>query len=125
MKRTPSGTTRDAPLEAGDLVLVPFPFTDLSSAKQRPALVLSDAAVNAASADVVVCALTSNLANSPHSVLVSDADLERGKLAKPSRVKVAKVATLQRSIVRKKFARLAPAAFSRVMREFESMYTNG
>jgi len=45
----------------GDIVLVPFPFTDLSSAKQRPALVVSSDALNAASEDVLVAAITSQI----------------------------------------------------------------
>ena len=43
----------------GEVVLVPFPFTDLSSAKQRPALVVSADDWNAAQPDVVLVAITS------------------------------------------------------------------
>ena len=43
----------------GDVVLVRFPFTDLSSAKKRPALVLSVPAFTARQGDVVVLAMTS------------------------------------------------------------------
>ena len=43
----------------GDVVLVHFPFTDLSSTNKRPALVLSPAAYAAKHGDVVVLALTS------------------------------------------------------------------
>src|SRR5262249_15589307 len=43
----------------GDVVLVPFPFTDLSNAKQRPALVVSGDAFNSTREDVLVAAITS------------------------------------------------------------------
>ena len=43
----------------GDIVLVRFPFTDLSAAKQRPALVISPDAYAVRHGDVVVLALTS------------------------------------------------------------------
>ena len=46
----------------GDIIPVPFPFTDLSSAKQRPALVVSSDALNAAGDDVLVAAITSQIA---------------------------------------------------------------
>ncbi|MGD0814812.1 MAG: type II toxin-antitoxin system PemK/MazF family toxin [Verrucomicrobiota bacterium] len=46
----------------GDIILVPFPFTDLSSTKQRPALIVSSDALNAASDDVLVAAITSQIA---------------------------------------------------------------
>lgn len=120
MTRTKSGTARD-PLLPGEIVLVPFPFTDLSAAKSRPALVLSNEGFNASGADVIVCALTSNLANSAASVLVASDDLERGALAAPSRVKVAKLATLQKALVRKRVGRLAAPAMARVMRELEAV----
>ena len=44
-----------------DIVLVPFPFSDLSGQKVRPVLILSNDAYNQQSADVVVCGLTTNL----------------------------------------------------------------
>lgn len=43
----------------GDIVLVHFPFTDLSSSKKRPALVLSPSRFTARQGDVVVLAMTS------------------------------------------------------------------
>lgn len=42
----------------GDVVLVPFPFSDLSQRKLRPAVVISDGAYRAAHGDVVLVALT-------------------------------------------------------------------
>lgn len=45
----------------GDVVLVPFPFTNLSNAKQRPALVVSADAFNFTRADVLVAAITSQI----------------------------------------------------------------
>lgn len=109
-------------LEAGDLVLVPFPFSDLSAAKSRPALVMSLGAHNHSSPDVMLCGVTSNLNNSARSVLVSDDDLESGRLPKPSRIKVDKIVTLQQSLVRKRVARVNAATMSRVMKEFETLF---
>jgi mRNA interferase MazF len=53
----PSTTT----YRRGDVVLVPFPFTDLSSAKQQPALVVSADAFNLTREDVLVAAITSQV----------------------------------------------------------------
>ncbi len=47
--------------EFGDVVLVPFPFTDQSTAKKRPAVVVSSAAYNAERRDLIVMAVTSQV----------------------------------------------------------------
>lgn len=109
-------------LEQGEIILVPFPYTDLTAAKTRPALVLTSAAYNAASRDVIVAGITSNLANSANSVLITTEDLERGRLPATSRVKVDKVVTLQQSIVRNTVGRVKATAFAHVMKEFETLF---
>ena len=109
----------------GEIVVVPFPFTDLSSSKVRPALVLSDAAFNEAGPDIVVCAITSRLANASNSVIIAADDLEAGILERPSRVKAANIVTIEKSVVRRKVGRLRKGAFARVMREVEAAFTNG
>lgn len=109
-------------LDAGDIVLVPFPFTDLSAAKSRPALVMTTRSYNDTSSDVIVCGITSNLANSAHSVLVSEDDLDEGTLPRPSRVKVDKVATLDKAILRKRLGRVDAKTMAHVMKEFESLF---
>lgn len=47
------------PYEFGDVVLVPFPFTNQAASKQRPAVVVSSRAYNAAKPDIIVMAITS------------------------------------------------------------------
>lgn len=109
----------------GEIVVVPFPYTDLSSSKVRPALVLSDAAFNDAGPDIVLCAITSRIANAHSSVIIAPDDLESGTLERASRVKAAKVMTVAKSVVRRRVGRLKKEAFARVMREVEATFTNG
>jgi len=52
-------TTATMPYEFGAIVLVPFPFTDQSASKRRPAVVISKRAYNSARPDIVVMAVTS------------------------------------------------------------------
>ncbi len=112
----------DAPgdYRQGDLVLVPFPFTDLSSTKTRPALVLSDGAFHAGR-DLIVCAVTSNLHNSDHSVLVEQKDLAEGTLPATSRVKASTVATLDRTIIRRRVGRVDPAVVRQTLKELRAL----
>ena len=81
----------------GDIVLVPIPFTDLSSTSRRPVIVISNDAYNQATADMVVVAMTSNLTATPHSFVITSADLVAGQLNHPGRVRADKIYTLNSS----------------------------
>ena len=51
-----------------EIVLVPFPFSDLSSAKKRPVLIISNNDYNQRFDDVVVCVITSTLQKDDYSM---------------------------------------------------------
>lgn len=103
--------------DAGDLVVVPFPFTDLTSKKWRPALVLSSQSFNESQSDAILCAVTSNLTNSENSVLLEASDLRDGHLPATSRIKVAKLVTLEQRLIAKRVGRIKPGLLERVYRE--------
>ena len=99
-----------------DIVLVPFPFSDLSHRKVRPVLIVSNDEYNQRSSDVVVCGPTTNLAPAPCSVLADTADVEDpGTLRHKSRIKVSALASLGRSVLTKRVARLRPRLFTEVI----------
>ena len=83
----------------GDVVLVPFPFTDHSASKKRPAVVVSSDAYHRHRPDVIVMALTSQIlrpAGAPGEALISNwqgAGLPKASLIKPV------VATLERGLI--------------------------
>jgi hypothetical protein len=54
----------------GDIVLVSFPFTDLTFAKRRPALGVSPDILNEINEDLILLAITSQLSPFPHSIPV-------------------------------------------------------
>jgi mRNA-degrading endonuclease toxin of MazEF toxin-antitoxin module len=85
-------------LEQGEIVLIPVPFTDLSSQKRRPVVVISNDAYHRVAADVIVVAMTSNPAIVPYSLRISSADLVAGALNRPSTVRVDKIYTLAQVI---------------------------
>ena len=70
---------------SGDVVVVPFPFTDLSSAKVRPALVLA----SLTRGDLILCQITSQAAGHPEAVPVLAADFEPGGGTRPRQLRVA------------------------------------
>ena len=49
----------------GDVVLVPFPFTDQTGIKKRPAIVVSSAAYHAQRTDVIIMAVTNQIRSTP------------------------------------------------------------
>lgn len=94
--------------EFGDVVLVSFPFTNQTAAKQRPAVVVSSDAYNAARSDLVILALTSQLRRSPEFGAAPVQDWRAAGLLKPSVMKPV-VATIEQALVRKLLGRLAAA----------------
>ncbi|MGV3529686.1 MAG: type II toxin-antitoxin system PemK/MazF family toxin [Flavisolibacter sp.] len=78
----------------GDIVLITFPFTDLSSTKLRPAVVLFESKL-----DLMVCFITSNTGWQEATDLLLTPDEENG-LRKNSIVRTSKIATLDKSFAR-------------------------
>lgn len=79
----------------GDIVVMPFPFSDLSAHKRRPALVLAALPGN----DLVVCQITSQARPDPYSVPLDDTDFSMGGLKQSSLVRVSRIFTAESSIV--------------------------
>ncbi len=98
----------------GEIVLVPIPFTDLSSARRRPVVVVSNDAYNMATADMVVVAMTSNLTPTPHSFVLTSVDLVSGSLNHPGRVRVDKIYTLAQRTVFASFGKVNDATLDRI-----------
>lgn len=96
--------TTDTTLAAGDLVLVPFPFTDLSSHKVRPALMITNPDGDG---DFIAVAVTSQSGRDGRLPLRLN-DLASGGLAKDSHLRVDKMFTFHLSIIRKHIGSVKP-----------------
>jgi mRNA interferase MazF len=87
---------------SGEIVVVPFPFTDLSSAKVRPALVLA----SLSRGDIILCQITSQAAGHPQAVPMLAADFEpggalkRASFALPHRVVTANEVCVRRAVAK-------------------------
>lgn len=90
----------------GEIVLVPVPFTDLTSHKRRPVIVISNDFYNQQTADLVVVAMTANPLETDYSFTLTTADLVKGQLNRPSKVRVDKVYTLSQTIVVSRFGQV-------------------
>ena len=107
--------------EQGDIVLIPVPFTDLSSQKRRPVIVISNDAYNRQTADIIVIAMTSNFDAGEYSFTITSSDLDRGTLNRPSRVRVDKIYTLSQSSMTKIFGRVRPKVLDRIRRKLQEL----
>lgn len=95
----------------GQVVLVPFPFSDLSQTKVRPALCLADAGRG----DWVLCQITSSPFGDPHAIRIDNADFTAGGLLVTSYIRPGKLFTAHVALLVRSVGVLTPASFSRLL----------
>ena len=99
------------PLAAGLVVLVRFPFSDLSQTKLRPAVVLA----NAGRGDWILCQVTSKPYADPAAVALENADFERGSLRVTSYARPGKLFTASGDLVESVVGVLQPDSVRKVI----------
>jgi mRNA interferase MazF len=107
-------------LSQGDIVLIPIPFSDLTSHKRRPVLILSNNDYNQRYQDVIVAAITSNVTDREYQVIVTNEEMAEGELKVISAVRADKIYTLSQTIVVKKFGKVQPSVLLNVKRQIDS-----
>lgn len=105
----------------GDVVLVPFPFTDQSATKQRPGVVVSSLAYHRARRDLILMPITSQVHGSGEFGEVVIEDWKGAGLLKPSAVKPV-LATFEQPLVRKTLGHLCTADQQRLRESIESLF---
>jgi mRNA interferase MazF len=86
----------------GDIVLITFPFTDLSGSKLRPSIVLADTEL-----DVTVCFITTQLQwQEPTDIQLLSTPFNG--LRKPSLIRTSKIATLDKTLAKGLLGQLTP-----------------
>lgn len=80
---------------AGEVVVLPFPQTNLQSGKRRPALVVRDLPGD----DLILCQITSQARSDGFSIPLIAADFEQGQLAVASFVRCNRLFTVEQSVV--------------------------
>ncbi len=107
----------------GDIVLVRFPFTDLTSTKKRPALVVSPDSFNRFNQDLILVALTSHPPEHEDAVLLEDGDFAEGKLPKKSAIKLTKIFTIHSSLVLRRIGTLKRTKLQGVLKEMRQIFS--
>ena len=90
-----------------EIVLVPFPYSDLSYTKKRPVLIVSNNEYNQKYPDVIVVVITSiKHKDDKYSIPLLDQDLEYGVLPEKSSIKIHKLFTISKQKIIKKFSKI-------------------
>lgn len=80
---------------AGDIVVLPFPFSDLSESKIRPAVVLAQANKN----DWIMCQITSNPYGDAQAIIIEQTDFKTGMLRLQSYARPSKLFTANQRLM--------------------------
>jgi mRNA interferase MazF len=78
-----------------DVVVIPFPFSDLTQAKRRPALVIARLEGD----DLILCQITSQTVKDKYAIQINDDDFETGGLNQPSNVRPNRIFTADSHLV--------------------------
>ena len=108
----------------GDIILVPFPFTDLSASKQRPALVVSPDIFNVTRKDILIAAITSQVPEilAEDEILIPINNLPVTGLLKISIGKVRKMVAIHQELVRKRIGTLPSSLLGPVLKQIQKMF---
>jgi mRNA interferase MazF len=79
----------------GDVVVVPFPFSDLTRAKRRPALVVARVSDD----DVILCQITSQDVRDGYALSLVDSDFQDAGLRRPSNVRPNRIFTADARLI--------------------------
>ncbi|MDZ4876726.1 MAG: hypothetical protein CLLPBCKN_006161 [Chroococcidiopsis cubana SAG 39.79] len=88
----------------GDVVVIPFPFSDLTQAKRRPALIVASDQGD----DLILCQITSQLVRDEYAIAVSNDDFASGSLRQSSNIRPNRLFTADQQLVLYQVGRLKP-----------------
>ncbi len=108
-------------VQPGVVVLVRFPFSDLSASKLRPAVVLA----HAGGVDWVLCQVTSNPYGDPNAVPMTPESFAAGGLGRESVARPGKLFTANESLFVKTAGQLTAAAHRELVRQVVSVLQSG
>ena len=100
----------------GDVVVVPFPFSDLTHAKRRPALVVAEFDGD----DLLLCQITSQRIRDLYAVVIDEGDFETGTLRQKSHVRPNRLFTADRQIILYRAGHLRPEKVREVVEQIIS-----
>ncbi len=108
-------------LKQRDIILVPFPFSDQSNSKVRPALIASNNEFNH-SQDIIVLGITSNHFEGKYKIAIEKKDLEWKNIEEECYIKTENILKIRKSLVIKKVDILQENSFDKVKLSLQEMF---
>ncbi len=106
--------------DRGDVILVPFPFSDQTTTKKRPAIIVSSNTYNSTSEDVVIMAITGQIKGRIGVGEFMIEDWQGAGLLRPSAVKSA-ISTIEQKLVVKMLGKLSSKDLSALERALKEL----
>jgi len=95
----------------GEVVVIPFPFSDLSGSKKRPALVLADLEGN----DILLCQITSQKTRDKLAIPLLQNDFLNGSLPVSSFIRPLRIFTADKAIIQRRAGTTRPEIIHKVI----------
>ena len=102
----------------GEVVVLPFPQTNLQAGKRRPALVVADLAGD----NLILCQITSQARSDGYSVPLVLADFDRGRLAVDSFIRPTRLFTVEQSVILYTVGKLKDAKLTEVRAKIRGLF---
>jgi mRNA interferase MazF len=102
----------------GNVVFIPFPFSDLSDIKLRPAILLSQTSRE----DWILCQVTSQQYHDADTIRFDEKDFLYGSLQRESYARVGKLFTAKSTLVKKKVGALKTVVIDNILRKVIDMF---
>lgn len=104
----------------GDVVVLPFPFSDLTGNKKRPALVVADLTGD----DIIVCLITSQNAKDSYAISLTNADFASGGLKQHSNIRPNRIFTADSKIILYRAGTLKKEKAEETIRKILAIFSN-
>ena len=105
---------------AGDVVVLPFPQTDLQAGKRRPALVVADLTGD----DLILCQITSqSRRHDSYSIQLRSADFHQGRLNLDSFIRTNRLFTIEQAVVLYSAAKVKTSKLDEVRAKIRELFS--
>jgi mRNA interferase MazF len=104
----------------GDIVVLPFPFSDLSGSKRRPAVILATLPGD----DIILSQITSKNVYDTLSIMIEADDIDGGSLAQTSNMRPNKLFTAEESLILYKVGALKPDKLKTAIDKVVEIFTS-